>query len=67
MVAAFGLGVFGIAQLRLYGFVLFVGALACIRPSIALIHAAWTGRSPAWFEEQDLDDEEVEALRRQPR
>ena len=67
VLAAFGLGLYGIAHLRLYGFVLFVGALASGRPAVALIQAAWTGRSPAWFEEQDLNDEEVEALRSEHR
>ena len=63
VVAAFALGVYGIAHVRLYRFVLLVGAIAWIRPLIALILAAWRGYSPAWFEEQDLNDEEVAALR----
>ncbi len=62
VMAMLALGVYGIAHLRLYDFVLFAGGLALVQPAIALIQAARTGRSPAWFEEQDLDDEEIREL-----
>jgi hypothetical protein len=58
------LGVVGVVQLKLYGFVLVIVGLATIRPVIALVLTAWTGRSPAWFEEQDLDEEEIREWRR---
>ena len=67
VMAALALGAYGIAHLRLYGFALFSGGLALVRPAIALIQSARTGRSPTWFEEQDLDDEEIQELRNKHR
>ena len=64
VIGAFVLGVVGVVSLKLYGFVGLVVGLATIRPAIALVHAAITGKSPAWFEEQDLDEEEVKEMRR---
>ena len=61
---AFALGAYGVFNLKLYGFVLLLGALATVRSVFALAQAAWRGRSPAWFEEQDLDEDEVRDLRR---
>jgi hypothetical protein len=64
VIGAIILGVVGIVQLKLYGFVLLIIALATIRPVLALAQMVWTGRSPAWFEEQDLNEEEIRDLRR---
>ncbi len=63
VIAALIVGVVGVVSLKLYGFVLLVAGLATIRPAVALVQAARTGRSPAWFEEQDLNDDELKELR----
>ena len=57
------MGVYAMAHIQFYGFLLLLGGLVLVGPAIALCQSAWTGRSPAWFEEQDLDDEDVQALR----
>jgi len=64
VIAALILGFVGVVQLKLYGFVLVLGGLATIRPALALAQVIWTGRSPAWFEEQDLNAQEIRDLRR---
>ena len=64
VMAALILGFLGVVHLKPYGVVLILAGLATIRPALALAQVVWTGRSPAWFEEQDLNAEEIRDLRR---